>query len=82
MLVRWVLCARERGGVMAGKRTAHKPLDGNLTEQRMIRFTEEDVAEQNTAAEIEGRPWANAARKVLREWARRVLAEAAAKPDR
>jgi hypothetical protein len=40
----------------------------------MIRFSESDVAAQNAAAERDGRPWAN--------WARRVLAEAAARKPR
>lgn len=60
---------------MPRKRKTSTPVDdGNLTVPRMIRFAPEDVQAQNAAAERDGRPWAN--------WARRALAEAALRSTR
>lgn len=59
---------------MPRKRKVRAPIDDGLVVPRMIRFSEQDVVAQNAAAERDGRPWAN--------WARRVLAEAALRSTR
>lgn len=66
---------------MTRKRTSRKPAADagpKLSKQCMFRATPEEWEAQVAAAEIEGRTWANAARRVMSEWARKVLAEAAA----